>query len=320
MNCIKSILTSEFFNTYYVQKKMNYNQIANMLHRRGHHISLSSVKKYGRRFGVGRSRSECKRFLDWNISFFSEKIAEIVDGLVLSDASVTPQGQVVATLRHEEFRDYWSSLLSPYVPVNLTCYPNKGDKPYFRFCTKTHVDFQQQRKRWYPNGIKKIPEDVKLTPLSVLMWYLGDGYFDLKCRHIYLHTNSFCPTDVKNVVDRLNDLGVLCKFSWRRKQGTYKRDYPVIHVSYKNIPSFFEFIGFKSPVKCYDYKFNIPEWLPGSLRISQISNIHRIPQSKVRWVVQKLENSGSPHVKRITPKGRIWVLKSGILKVIKQCN
>lgn len=320
MNDIKTILTPDFFDTYYVQSKMNYKQITNMLHQQGCHMSLSSVKKYGRRFDVGRSRSECKRSLDWDVSFFSEEISEIVDGLILSDASITPKGQIAATLQYQEFRDYCSSLLKSYQPANLICYPNSNKTPYFRFCTKMHPDFQQQRDRWYPDGIKKIPRDIRITSQSVLLWYLGDGYIDPRWGNIFLYTNSFDTADVKRAVKLLNQVNVRCKFYWARSQGSYKKDYPVIYISSKNAPSFFEFVGVKSPVKCYDYKFNVPDWFPGAMRISYLSEVYNLPTFKVRWVVSKLEASNSPYIKRRKPKGRIWILKDGVQEVLGQCN
>ena len=63
MNDIKTILTPDFFDTYYVKSKMSYKQIANMIQNQGRRISLSSVKKYGRKFGVGRSRSSVNALL-----------------------------------------------------------------------------------------------------------------------------------------------------------------------------------------------------------------------------------------------------------------
>jgi len=79
-------------------------------------------------------------------------------------------------------------------------------------------------------------------------------------------------------------------------------------------------IGVKSPVKCYDYKFNVPDWFPGAMRISHLSKLYKIPSSKIRWIVSKLENSNSPYIKRLKPKGRIWILKNGIQEVLEQCN
>ena len=225
MNTIKDILTPDFFDTYYTKSKMDYRQIADMLQNEGHQISLSSVKKYGKKFDVGRSRSECKRSLDWETSLWNSKIAEIVDGLVLSDASITPAGQVAVTVQYEEFRDYCSSLFESYQPCKLKCYPNKNAKPYFRFCTKMHPDIQKQRKRWYPKGKKTIPNNIKITPLSVLLWYLGDGHLDARWGNIFLHTNSFVPTDVSILVDILRGKGIECKSYQAKKQGTYNRDY-----------------------------------------------------------------------------------------------
>jgi len=33
----------------------------------------------------------------------------------------------------------------------------------------------QQRKRWYPEGVKEVPRDVQLTPIILANWFMGDG-------------------------------------------------------------------------------------------------------------------------------------------------
>ena len=318
MNEIKDILTADFFNKYYIQSKMTYRQIYQALQTKGHKISLSSIKKYGQKLEISRNNSECKRGLDWSVSFLTNKMKTVIDGLVLGDAHISKIGEISASLQYKDFRDYCSCFLNVYKPSNLSFYQN--NRSYFRFCTKMHPDFQKQRIRWYPKGEKIVPKDIKITPLSVLLWYLGDGYLNPRLGNIFLHTNSFTPAGVRLLVNILQEKGVKCKYLLVTKQGLYKKDYPLIYISSKVTPLFFDFIGSECPVISYDYKFNIPDWFPGATRITHISEMYNIPLSKVRYIVSKLENNNSSYVKRITPKGRIWILKNGIKKVVKLCS
>ena len=72
--------------------------------------------------------------------------------------------------------------------------------------TRNYQPFTHQRSRWYPNGIKCIPEDIKLDPLSLAHWYWGDGATSNNGYRMVFHTDGFQKKDVYFLRDRLNAL------------------------------------------------------------------------------------------------------------------
>jgi hypothetical protein len=74
--------------------------------------------------------------------------------------------------------------------------------------TLSYLQFGVYRKKWYPNDLKTIPRDLKITPTILLHWYLGDGSLS-KCvayhrkrgatlyiyKSVKLHTNGFSYAD-----------------------------------------------------------------------------------------------------------------------------
>jgi hypothetical protein len=45
--------------------------------------------------------------------------------------------------------------------------------------TRTHPKFDALRERWYPDGKKRFPSDLELTPRRAKFWYISDGYLDV---------------------------------------------------------------------------------------------------------------------------------------------
>ena len=39
--------------------------------------------------------------------------------------------------------------------------------------------FEDLRRRWYPDGSKRFPADLELTPTLTKFWYVSDGYLDV---------------------------------------------------------------------------------------------------------------------------------------------
>lgn len=44
--------------------------------------------------------------------------------------------------------------------------------------SRTHPLFNEMREIWYPEGEKRFPGDLELTPMIAKFWYLCDGYLD----------------------------------------------------------------------------------------------------------------------------------------------
>lgn len=45
----------------------------------------------------------------------------------------------------------------------------------YHYCSKSYRELVSYYSRWYPNRKKIVPKDLKLTPVTVRQWYIGDG-------------------------------------------------------------------------------------------------------------------------------------------------
>lgn len=65
------------------------------------------------------------------------------------------------------------------------------------FTTLSHVEFEWFRLIFYRDRCKVIPEDLRLTPLSMAVWFMDDGSRkSSQCRGLYLNTQSFTQAEV----------------------------------------------------------------------------------------------------------------------------
>jgi len=173
--------------------------------------------------------------------------------------------------------------------------------------TKHHPDIQKQYLRWYPeiNGkrTKQPPNDVRITPKSVMLWYLGDGSLYANNKEntisIQLSTDSFLPEKVRFLANKLNSISIHC----------HRTNDNRIRISSKGIPAFFNFIGDKSPIKCYDYKFDrVPIWRFSSKRMSEVANDLDISYNRLSHLVK----IGKIDCYRASEKGRPRLLPEHI--------
>ena len=159
----------------------------------------------------------------------SERALEIVDGMLLGDGS----------LSHPNILSTYLSLSSskgPSFPLWLgeelakegiqgrmgfkkrngvlksTGHPRIGS---WKYISLRYKEWSDQRNRWYPEGIKIVPQDVRITPLSTLIWYLGDGTLKraIKGEHttfyIFLCTNGFTKEDCDHLCNRLCEKSII---------------------------------------------------------------------------------------------------------------
>lgn len=93
--------------------------------------------------------------------------------------------------------------------------------------TKFYTTFTELEGKWYETRddgthFKIVPQDIKLTPMSLLQWYIGDGYL------VNLHGN---PERVQICTDRYSDeeimflrdcferdFGIKAQIDWNRRR------------------------------------------------------------------------------------------------------
>lgn len=271
-------------------------------------ISVFALHKYAKKLGFGRDRSAAKRNqqlkpLDFSQTYLDEKMIEAIDGFMLGDGHLyiekrckTEVARITCGLEYEEFCRYSMSFFDIYFP-HIGKYKQKKMRSGIVWAgrTRMHPDLFSQQRRWYHlrevqptlfdepkmKWIKEPPDDVRLTPLSLLLWYLGDGCVvcDEKANTVMLRlsTDDFSPSRVRFLAKKLCDIGIDC-----HRNGDNR-----IYIESQAVPRFFKMIGYKSPIKCYQYKFELPNNRATAIRMSAVCKELNIPYNRMAYFVKE---------------------------------
>lgn len=172
------------------------------------------------KFCSQRCMGESYATLDYNISH-ADECGEFIDGFLLSDGFISPEYPKISwNVKYEEYDEHIKKNLAPYLPVSSRVFvldkrcKNGG---YFvsQGRTKCHPDLKRQRERWYPNGIKKVPDDIVLTKKTCLEWYLGDGVLQgVNCN---MCTDGFTRKDNNFLAAKLMKHGIIAYVAKRNR-------------------------------------------------------------------------------------------------------
>ena len=217
---------------------------------------------------ISESVSMATRSLDYSKNILKDNpiALETMDGLIISDGSISNKdGQIYHRFSiassQEEFMNYCRNKLLCLNPSEVSGREalgyarNKGyEKSAYGFSTSFHPDITKQRIRWYINGKKIIPNDIRITPLMLKMWYYGDGSIvndkiSNTCT-LRLSTDGFTSQEVNFLIQQLElQIGIKSVNADGR-----------IRLRTESISKFFSYIGRKPEILCYSYKFDIDEW------------------------------------------------------------
>jgi hypothetical protein len=108
----------------------------------------------------------------------SEK--EVIVGCLIGDGFLEKSGKhyrlrVGHTIRHRDYVRWKYNLLKRLCVMEPRYVPTTRS---MRMGTIGHPELSDIRDKWYPDGIKEIPPDFKLTPLMIAIWFMDDG-----CKH-----------------------------------------------------------------------------------------------------------------------------------------
>jgi hypothetical protein len=299
-----NILTPAFFEENYVKQRLSYPKLREILLKDGYNVHIGTIHKYAKKLGFGRNASEAKRNrdpnpLDYTISYLDERTLEALDGFLLGDGCLqlnrtdTGVARCTCTLQYEEFSQW---LMAPFERYQVhRCEANSPKSPSgkaYEAKTKFHPDLFKHRQRWYPDNQKQPPDDVRITPLSVMMWYLGDGSFVKGDNTVVLRlsTDGFSPERVEFLATKLREIGIAC----------HRNNDNRIMVEARGIPAFFDFIGRSSPVACYNYKFELPEWRFEAKRMREVADELGCDYNRLSYLVK----TGKVPCIRATDKGK----------------
>lgn len=139
---------------------------------------------------------------------------------------------------------------------------------YYAIRTCADPVFTQLAKKWYKhtsgiferdhNGciIKYVPKDIKLTPLTVAVWYCDDGINIPQHRTAQFCTDSFSISDVEYLIEEFKQLGI----SAFRCQSSEKK--PNIKIKTSSYLDFINMVSCCFDWECFSYKINIDKYTP----------------------------------------------------------
>ena len=176
------------------------------------------------------------------------------------------------------------------------------------FRTFNHPTFTALRRQWYPNDIKKVPNDLVLNPQRIAIWFFDDGCNDIKQRVGYLCTNCFTIEEVELLSAKLNAFNVYPKIAV--KKSTYGRKMPILKFSRGSYDNLIEIIKPYMLWDCFAYK---TQWRPaqqswethGKLTEEQVKQIIVLKKTKTAKELSKQFNVCMDAIYKIA-SGRSW--------------
>jgi hypothetical protein len=223
-------------------------------------VHYGTVRNYIESNGIEVRSTREQMKLDFPPKEFPQtaECSAFFDGLLLGDGSIPRRKGGCHNIysqgcKHREYLEYVSKRASVYCvsfsPINARWVSDSRCKNggYFTNNLQSHSyrTFHDFRLRWYPEGSKRIPRDLRLTRDVLLQAYLSDGSY---YKEVFICTNGFTVPDVgflQGLIEK--EVGITTRI--RLDAGK-----PVIVIRKSDAPAFFSYIG-PSPVKCYEYKW-----------------------------------------------------------------
>ncbi|MBA7579118.1 hypothetical protein ES695_09260 [Candidatus Atribacteria bacterium 1244-E10-H5-B2] len=224
-----------------------------------YNVGMSTIKRWLEKYNIQvRSSGEGMHIRKGNNCDLSQEAIEWINGELLGDGCLRNRHNWSAGVnyssKHFEYINYISDTLEPF-GIKQSGKIRKIFMDYkYKYILYTYksCDYEELLpiyKKWYPEGKKIIPKDIKLTPLTCRQWYIGDGcLINGKNRnpHISLATCGFIISDVEYLIKQLNELGFKAT-RWKASNN--------IGITTNSTKDFLEYIGDCS-VSCYQYKWN----------------------------------------------------------------
>lgn len=196
---------------------------------------------------------------------FTAEQKQVLNGALLGDGSLVLHRDgananfqyLSKSLQHVEFvgryfKEYWSG-----EGIKHTSFlDSRINKEYERYYVKTYtnISFTNEYIKWYKNRIKHVPKDLILTPLTCLIWYIGDGgicHME-RTENIKISTHCFSKEDQENIL-----LPQLKQFEPSLMSAGNNQYF--IYIPHRKELEFLQYIG-DCPFDDYAYKWKVKEY------------------------------------------------------------
>ena len=193
----------------------------------------------------------------------SDTQIEVLNGALLGDGHLTHIDKnrnscLSYTSKSKQHVKYVMDYFTDYITNEGLAYRQVYDKrtlkvyENYKFRTQMNETLTIIRNKWYINRIKIIPTDLILTPLTCLIWYIGDGCLMKNKNYIKLSTHCFTYDELQNIIiPQLKQFDA--KLSLTDKTQYY------VYIPRKFVKNFLKYIG-ECPFSDYSYKWDAVEY------------------------------------------------------------
>lgn len=184
------------------------------------------------------------------------QLIEFMEGELLGDGCIMPvqkspntkMAYYAHSSKYKEYLEWLDSIFSSeglYMSGRIYKEPEGS----YHYRTSSCVELMTLRKRWYPNDVKIVPDNLILTPVMVRQWFIGDG--TLKNEGVALCTNGFDEKSLDLLTIKLKEIGFSATI-WSDKR---------LYINQAQSPDFFNYVNssFYVDAPCYEYKFKASE-------------------------------------------------------------
>ena len=202
--------------------------------------------------------------------FLTELQKNYLYGAMLGDGCLSKTGHSVnsqfvylsKSFQHVEFvSEPFKDILYKHGIRYTTYHDKRTNKTYERYSFRTITDicFENERKIWYPDDTKHIPNSLKLNPTICLIWYIGDGGIcnGNRSQYIKLSTQCFQKDEQEDIL--LHQLHNFDAQLMKADKGSDGHQQYFIYIPHRKMPDFFDYIG-ECPFDDYMYKWNFKDY------------------------------------------------------------
>jgi len=203
----------------------------------------------------------------------------ILDGLLLGDGTIEPHREISGRLSvrrkiaHAEYNHWlvenlpefrWANPKEHYSVSHLKGRLVEGHQHMIR--TSRDRRLAEVRRRWYPDGHKHVPKDLRLTPTSLAVWYMDDGSLGASVIKghpggiLHLYSSDFIHEEVQFLRQQIvTTFGVLCSI---QRDKRIKLGYRIVISGNTQVRRFLQIVvPTVSQVPCMCYKLALDDLL-----------------------------------------------------------
>jgi len=184
---------------------------------------------------------------------------------------------------------------SPY-SSSIGIVKKKEGQNQYEFRTKASPVFTELEKKWYiPSNkknkrIKIIPRDIKLTPLSLCIWFMDDGTNYPEKRQAKIYSMSFTHEEHEFLCEVIKrDMGISFKIQ------KYKHQYN-LYIPTEYYLEFINIIKTHCIWKCFLYKHDLSKYKKQAYACGEACGRSKLKEKEVMEIF-KLSNSGLKQTK-----------------------